>query len=71
MLQTTRPAPRRPRTDLDRSVDEAYGRRRRRAAFRRRIRVSVSEADVAIYAFGLLSLMYCAITIVVEIARML
>lgn len=68
-MTATRPTPRRPRTELDRSVDEA--RRRRRSAFRRRIRVSVSEADVAIYAFGLLSLMYCAISIVVEIARML
>lgn len=59
------------RTGLDRSVDNQAAGRRRERLLRRRIRVTVSEADVAVYAFGLLSLVYCAITIVVEVARML
>lgn len=62
---------RRPRTGLDRSVDEQASRQRREHLLRRRIHVSVSEADVAVYAFGLLSLIYCALTVVVEIAKML
>ena len=62
---------RRSRTSLDRDVDRQAARRMRSRVFRRRIHVAVSDADVAVYAFGLLSLMYCAITIVVEIARML
>lgn len=39
--------------------------------FRRCIRIAVSEADVAIWLFGMLSLIYCSVTIVVEILRML
>jgi len=62
---------RRPRTSLDRSVDHQAAERRRERLLRRRIHVTVSEADVAVYAFGLLGLIYCAVTIVVEVARML
>lgn len=62
---------RRPRTGLDRSVDEQAAGRRSKTLLRRRIHVTVSEADVAVYAFGLLSLIYCALTVVVEIARLL
>ena len=69
MSTTTRA--RRPRTELDRSVDERAARRRRERLFRRCIRVAVSEADVAIWLFGMLSLTYCSVTIVVEILRML
>lgn len=70
-MSTTRATPRRPRTELDRSVDEHMSRRRRALLLRRRFRVSVSEADVAIWLFGMLSLLYCSATIVVEVLRML
>lgn len=70
-MSTTRATPRRPRTELDRSVDERAARRRRERLFRRCIRVYVSEADVAIWLFGMLSLLYCSVTIVVEVLRML
>lgn len=70
-MSTTRATPRRPRTELDRSVDEHMSRRRRALLFRRRFRVSVSEADVAVWLFGMLSLLYCSVTIVVEVLRML
>ena len=69
MSMTTRA--RRPRTELDRSVDERAARRRRERLFRRCIRVAVSEADVAIWLFGMLSLLYCSVTVVVEVLRML
>lgn len=71
MSATTRETPRRPRTELDRSVDERAARRRRERLFRRCLRVSISEADVAIWLFGMLSLLYCSVTIVVEVLRML
>lgn len=62
---------RRSRTSLDRDVDERASRRRRERLFRRCRRVAVSEADVAIWFFGMLSLIYCSVTIVVEVLRML
>lgn len=71
MSTTTRATPRRPRTELDRSVDERAARRRRALIFRRRIRVTVSEADVAVWFLGMLSLIYCSVTIVVEVLRLL
>lgn len=70
-MSTTRATPRRPRTGLDRSVDEQASRRRRERTFRRCRRVAVSDADVAIWFFGLLSMLYCSVTIVVEVLRML
>lgn len=62
---------RRSRTSLDRDVDERASRRRRERTFRRCHRVAVSDADVAIWFFGMLSLIYCSVTIVVEVLRML
>lgn len=38
---------------------------------RRCLRVYVSEADVIVWLFGILSLLYCSVTIVVEILGML
>lgn len=60
---------RRSRTSLDRDVDETMRRRRWRNVFRRRIRVRVSEVDVMIYFFGILTLMYFAALLLVELAR--
>lgn len=62
---------RRTRTTLDRSVDEAAARRRRQGLFHRRIRVTVSEAEVMIYAFGIMSLGYCMLSLLVELLRLL
>lgn len=70
-MSTTRATPRRPRTELDRSVDERAARRRRERLFRRCFRVHVSEADVLVWLFGFLSILYCSVTIVVEVLRML
>ena len=70
-MSTTRATPRRPRTELDRSVDERAARRRRERLFRRCFRVYVSEADVLVWLFGFLSILYCSVTIVVEVLRML
>lgn len=56
---------------LDRSVDEEAARRRRQGLFRRRVRVTVSEAEVLIYGFGIMSLMYCATSLLVELLRLL
>ena len=56
---------------LDRSVDEDAARRRRQDLFRRRIHVTVSEAEVIIYVFGIMSLMYCATSLLVELLRLL
>lgn len=60
---------RRSRTSLDRDVDETMRRRRWRNMFRRRIRVRVSEVDVLIYFFGIMSLMYFAALLLAELAR--
>lgn len=62
---------RRSRTSLDRDVDQRAARRRRSLLFRRGIHVNVSEADVLVWLFGLLSIVYCCLTIVVELLRML
>lgn len=62
---------RRSRTSLDRDVDETMRRRRRQGLFRRRIRVTVSEAEVLVYGFGIMSLMYCALSMLVELLRLL
>lgn len=64
-----RPTPR-SRTSLDRDVDETMRRRRRERLLRRCIRTEVSEADVLIWLFGLLSLLYCVVGGVVELIRM-
>ena len=69
-MSTQRPT-RRTRTLLDRSVDEDAARRRRQDLFRRRIHVTVSEAEVIIYVFGIMSLMYCATSLLVELLRLL
>lgn len=61
---------RRSRTSLDRDVDETMRRRRRRRMLRRCIRTEVSEADVLIWLFGLLSLLYCVVGGAVELIRM-
>lgn len=39
--------------------------------FRRCFRVYISEADVLVWLFGFLSILYCSVTIVVEVLRML
>ena len=62
---------RRSRTSLDRDVDEAMRRRRRQGLFRRRISVRVSEAEVVVYLFGILSIVYCAASLLVELLRLL
>jgi len=62
---------RRSRTSLDRDVDSQAARRRRSLLFRRRIRVTVSEAEVIVYLFGILSLIYCALSLLVELLRLL
>ena len=62
---------RRSRTTLDRDVDEAMRRRRRQSLFRRRISVRVSEAEVVVYLFGILSIVYCAASLLVELLRLL
>ena len=62
---------RRSRTSLDRDVDETMRRRRRESLFRRRIRVTVSEAEVIVYLFGILSLIYCALSLLVELLKLL
>lgn len=69
-MSTQRPT-RRTRTSLDRSVDEDAARRRRQSLFHRRIHVTVSEAEVIIYVFGIMSLMYCATSLLVELLRLL
>lgn len=56
---------------LDRSVDEDAARRRRQDLFRRRIHVTVSEAEVLIYGFGIMSIAYCAASLLVELLRLL
>lgn len=56
---------------LDRSVDEVATRRRRQDLFRRRIHVTVSEAEVLIYGFGIMSIAYCAASLLVELLRLL
>ena len=61
---------RRSRTDLDRDVDETMRRRRKERVFRRCIRMEVSEADVVIWLFGLLSLLYCVVGSAVELINM-
>lgn len=61
---------RRSRTSLDRDVDETMRRRRRERMLRRCIRTEVSEADVLIWLFGLLSLLYCVVGGAVELIRM-
>lgn len=65
----TRPT-RRSRTTLDRDVDETMRRRRKERLFRRCIHVTISEADVVVWFFGMLSIIYCCLTIVVELIRM-
>ena len=67
---TTGPT-RRSRTSLDRDVDETMRRRRRQSLFRRRISVRVSEAEVVVYLFGILSIVYCAASLLVELLRLL
>lgn len=62
---------RRSRTTLDRDVDEAMRRERRGRLFRRRIHVTVSEAEVVVYLFGILSIVYCAASLLVELVRLL
>ena len=62
---------RRSRTTLDRDVDETMRRRRRQGLFRRRISVKVSEAEVVVYLFGILSIVYCAASLLVELLRLL
>ena len=62
---------RRSRTSLDRDVDETMRRRRRQGLFRRRISVRVSEAEVVVYLFGILSIVYCAASLLVELLRLL
>ena len=62
---------RRSRSSLDRDVDEAMRRRRRQGLFRRRISVRVSEAEVVVYLFGILSIVYCAASLLVELLRLL
>ena len=62
---------RRSRSSLDRDVDETMRRRRWRNMFRRRIRVRVSEVDVLIYFFGIMSLMYFAALLLAELARII
>ena len=62
---------RRSRTSLDRDVDETMRRRRRQSLFRRRISVRVSEAEVVVYLFGILSIVYCAASLLVELLRLL
>lgn len=62
---------RRSRSSLDRDVDQRAARRRRSLLFRRSIHVNVSEADVLVWLFGLLSIIGCCLTIVVELLRML
>lgn len=62
---------RRSRTSLDRDVDERASRRRRERMFRRCFRVYVSEADALVWLFGMLSLIYCSITVVVEVIGLL
>lgn len=69
-MSTQRPT-RRTRTMLDRSVDEDAARRRRQNLFNRRIHVTVSEAEVLIYGFGIMSLMYCGLSLLVELLRLL
>lgn len=69
-MSSQRPT-RRTRTTLDRSVDEGAARRRRRLLFQRRIHVTVSEAEVLVYGFGIMSLMYCALSLLVELLRLL
>lgn len=66
--RATRPT-RRSRTSLDRDVDETMRRQRRDRMFRRCIRTEVSEADVLIWLFGLLSLLYCVVCGAVELIR--
>lgn len=61
---------RRSRTSLDRDVDETMRKRRRERLFRRCMRMEVSEADIAIWFFGLASLLYCVIVSAVELVRM-
>lgn len=39
--------------------------------FRRNIYAAISEADVLIWFFGILSILYCSVAIVVEVLRML
>ena len=56
---------------LDRSVDEEAARRRRQSLFHRRIRVTVSEAEIIIYGFGVMSIAYCATSLLVELLRLL
>ena len=62
---------RRSRTTLDRDVDETMRRRRRQGLFRRRIHVKVSEAEVLVYGFGVMSLLYYALSMLVELLRLL
>ena len=69
-MSTLRPT-RRARTTLDRSVDEEAARRRRQDLFRRRIHVTVSEAEIIIYGFGIMSIAYCATSLLVELLRLL
>lgn len=38
---------------------------------RRSIYVAVSEVDILVWLFGILSILYCSVTIVVEVLRML
>lgn len=61
---------RRSRTSLDRDVDESMRRQRRERVFRRCMRMEVSEADVVIWLFGLLSLLYCVVGSAVELINM-
>lgn len=67
--RATRPTPR-SRTSLDRDVDETMRRERRERLFRRCMRMEVSEADVALWFLGLLSLLYCVVGGAVELIRM-
>lgn len=61
---------RRSRSDLDRDVDETMRRERRERVFRKCMRMEVSEADVVLWLFGLMSLLYCVIISAVELVRM-
>lgn len=38
---------------------------------RRNVYVAVSEVDVLVWFFGILSILYCSVAIVVEVLRML
>lgn len=70
-MSTTRSTTRRTRTELDRSVDRQAARRRRETMLRRNVYAAVSEVDVLIWLFGILSILYCSVAIVVEVLRML